>query len=144
MSKIIISGTVFTIESSHTLADLEKVANYKPDALALANEAKEKYFFVLPGAFGTVSNDGVTFADEAPDGSGKAVVTIPLPATGGDAKKAIAAKYGPTIVNMNKVEAQIAEALAEVDGMLASVEEQITVAGATEIPAPDPAGNPGW
>lgn len=130
MAKIMICGTTFTIESTHSLDDLNKVASYKPDALHLDDENGNPYFFVLPGTFGNIQSDGIIYADTAPDGSGKAVVTIPLPPCkdGQTVKSAVAAKYGPVICNANKVEKQIADALEEVNAMLASVEANIVMA----------------
>ena len=128
-TKIIIAGTTVTMQSAHTLEDLEKVANYKPDAMRLTNEAGETQFCVLPGIFGSVEPNGIVYSDTAPDGSGEAVVSIPLPTmVDKSAKEAVAEVYGPIIANANKVEAQIEEALAEVNTMLADIKAQIVVA----------------
>lgn len=128
-TKIIIAGTTVTMQSAHSLEDLSKVAQYKPDAMRLTNEAGETQFCVLPGMFGSVEDGGIVYSDTAPDGSGEAVVSIPLPTVvGKSAKEAVAETYGPIIANANKVEAQIEEALVEVNAMLAEVEAQIVVA----------------
>lgn len=130
---IIIAGTTFTLQSPHTLADLEKVARYKPSAMTLVDENKHIYFSIQPSSAGFIGGDFVSYANVAPDGSGKACVTWALP-SGDDVKRAIAKEYGPIIANANKVEAQIEAALAETNAMLADIEAQIVVAGAAEVP----------
>ena len=133
-TKIIIAGTTVTMQSAHTLAELEKVGSYKPQALRLEDENGTPYFVVLPSAFGSISDDGIVYGDTAPDGSEKAVVSIPLPCVPGKtAKEAVALTYGPAIANANKVEAQIDAALAEVNAMLEAVESGIVIAAPTEV-----------
>lgn len=128
-TKIIIAGTTVTMCSAHSMDELNKVAMYKPEAMSLSDEAGFPYFSVMPGVRGDVKESGIAYSATAPDGSGKAVVSIGLPVIDGmDAKAAVAAKYGPIIANANKVEAQIDAALDEVNTMLASVEAQIVVA----------------
>ena len=137
---ITIAGNVCVFTSSHKKEDLEKVAAYKPEALQLKDkEDGHTYFAITPSStYGYIDgNKMLAYADVAPDGSGKACLTVGLP-NGDDIKKAVAATYGPIIANANKVEAQVEEALAEVNAMLADVESQITVAGeeaTTEVTA---------
>lgn len=86
------------------------------------------------GIVGSISDDGIVYGDTAPDGSEKAVVSIPLPCVPGKtAKEAVALTYGPAIANANKVEAQIDAALAEVNAMLEAVESGIVIAAPTEV-----------
>lgn len=140
-TKIIIAGTTVTMQSAHTLAELEKVGRYKPQALRLEDESGTPYFVILPGAFGSISNDGIVYGDTAPDGSEKAVVSIPLPGVPGKtAKEAVALTYGPAVANANKVEAQIDAALTEVNVMLAGVESSIVIAGPVEPVEPAECG----
>lgn len=144
MSKIIIAGTTMTIESAHTLKNIEKVARYKPSALQLVDKDHNPYFYLLPGTVGNVQDSGVTFADVAPDDSGAAVITLGLPKISGKTvKQAVAETYGPVIANINKVEAQITNAIGETDTMLSEIESQIVIAGgATSEVAADGADLP--
>lgn len=130
---ITIAGDVVVFTSAHTKSDIEKVAAYKPEALMLKDEDGFVYFTLTAGAVGAIKGDQLTYNSVAPDGSGKASLTIGLPKIEGKtAKEAVASIYGPTIAKANKVEAQIDEALTEVNAMLADVEGQITIAGAAE------------
>lgn len=131
---ITIAGSVCVFTSAHKKDELEKVAAYKPEALQLKDKDGNAFFCVLPGTYGEIKAGMLIYNDVAPDGSGRACLTMPLP-TGDDAKKAVAAKYGPIIANANKVEAQVDEALTEVNTMLADVEGQIVIAGETPIEA---------
>lgn len=127
-TNIKIAGSVVVFESAHTLKELEKVAAYKAEAMCLKDEEGNITFSVLPGVIGTAGPDGIVYSIEAPDGSGKATLTMPLPEIEGeDAKAAVAAVYGPMIAKANKVENQISAALTEVNAMLAAVEAQITI-----------------
>lgn len=130
-TSIVIAGSVVVIASAHTKAELEKVAAYKPEALQLKDKEGNTYFTLLPGCTGNATPTALVYSEVTPDGTGKACLTLPLP-EGEDAKKAVAAAYGPMIANANKVEAQIADALIETNAMLADVENQITVAGAPD------------
>lgn len=130
---ITIAGSVVVLRSAHSLEELEKTAAYMPEALMLKDDNGNVYFTLTPGVVGIAKHNNLTYSETAPDGSGKACLTLPRPA-GDDAKKAVAAMYGPIIANANKVEEQVSAALAEVNAMLAAVEDQITVAGETELP----------
>ena len=132
MTTITIAGKVCVFTSGYTMDDLQKVANYKPDALSLKDEKGNITFSLLPSVSGMINSNALAYCDVAPDGSGRACLTVGLP-EGADAKKAVASKYGPVIVNANKVECQIDAALTEVNAMLADVESQITIAGETPI-----------
>lgn len=129
---ITIAGSALVIRSAHSLEELEKVASYKPEALMLKDEKGNVQFTVTPGVNGSADARNLVYSETAPDGSGKACLTLGRPA-GADPKKAVAAKYGPIIAKANKIEEQVAAALNEVNAMLADVEGQIVVAGETEL-----------
>lgn len=133
-TNITIAGSVVVLTSAHTKRDIEKVGAYKPDALMLKDEEKNVYFTLLTGIHGGVSATCLTYDGVAPDGSGKASLTLGLPKMEGkSAKEAVAAMYGPMIAKANQVEQQIEAALNEVNAMLADVEGQITIAGETPV-----------
>lgn len=130
-TSIIIAGSVVVLVSPHTQEELKQVAAYKPQALQLKDGDGEVLFSLVPGLEGNATPGALIYSETAPDGTGKACVTLPLP-RGDDVKKAVAAFYGPIIAKANLVEAQIDAALVETNTMLAEVESQIIVAAPVE------------
>lgn len=128
-TQIIIAGTTVTFVSPHTMDELKKVAKFKPAAITLHDEEGVGYFDILPSTVPIITKKMIGYADSAPDGTGRACVSVPLPVVNGmSPSQAVASEFGPTIANANKVEEQISAALDEVNSMLQDVENGIVVA----------------
>ena len=127
-TKIIIAGTSCTFVSAHSLADLNKVAKYKPAVLNKTDEDGNVLFFLMPASIGSIGSQGITYATTVADGE-KACLTVGLPApqAGKKISEVVAEVYGPIVAQANEIEAKIDEALKEIDKMVSDVESAITV-----------------
>ena len=130
MTKIHITGTALTLVSEHTMEELRKVSKYQPKATRLQDEDGNAYFFLNPSTNACLTDSIVAYADVAPNGKACLSVLLPKLPAGKTAKDYVAETYGPTIANLNKVEAQIETALSEVNAMLDEIKAGITVADA--------------
>lgn len=127
MANIKISGRTATIVSVYTLADIEKLGKYRPEALVLEDKDGNVTFKVGTSCCGSISDYGVGFADET-FGNGKACVTV----LGGDAyataEEFVLEEIGTAINKLNKVESQIAGALDEVEAEITAIKDAIEIA----------------
>ena len=121
MANVTIAGNSFVITSSISMADLETVKKYRPAALTLADEeTKETYFKVGVGSTSSVSDHGISFSGVSNDEAKKATATLPIPSdslsenSDGNAKDYVLDKAGLALANLNKVEAGITTALADI------------------------------
>lgn len=134
MAKITIVGDAMVVTSTKTLENIQTLEKYRPKALTLfeTNEdgKREAVFAVgTTNGKGSITEYGASFGSAAHDGSGLATITMAVPAGAGpDVKQAVADMVGVAIINLNKVEAQVDEALASVQSDKAAVMETITVA----------------
>lgn len=134
MANIIISGTTYTIFSDAKLDDLKKVAAYRPRALQLfdADENGKKVPVFMVGVTdpgkGCIGEFGAAFGDTAFDGTDRSCISKTIPAGTADAKAYVQKTVGMAIAMLDKVEAQIAPALAEIAADEAAVAEHITIA----------------
>jgi len=123
-------GGVAVIESGAKLADIKKLAKYRPAALSLfegTGKEKTEVFKVGAGAGnGSISKYGVSFGS-ATTTDGKATVTMMIPEGTADPKAWVKEAVGVAILNLNKVEAQFAAATDEIDEEIAEIEANITV-----------------
>lgn len=128
MTKITITGTTVTFTSSVKMEDIKKVCRYNPAATQLVDDNDNVTFTMIYGDVGMTTDKCIVYNAETPDGSGLACVSVGLPSVDGKtAQAAVAEVFGPMVAKANKVEAQIADALTEINGMLASVEGAITI-----------------
>lgn len=132
MAKITIVGDAIIVTSSKSLAALKTLEEYRPKALRLVetdeNGKKEEIFRVeTAAANGTINQYGATFASETHDAEKKATITIPLPAGVEDVKDYATKLVGKAVVRLNKIEAGIDAALAEVEAEKAEMLANITV-----------------
>ena len=133
MAKITIAGDSYVITSAKTLEDIKALEKYRPKALQLIETAddgsKECVFCVgSTNGNGSINAYGASFGSVTHDDRKLATITMPLPRDCGDAKKWVAEKVGVAILQLNKVEAQFAEALTAVKAEQDKVMENITVA----------------
>ena len=127
MAKVTIAGNSYVITSTVSMADLETVKKYRPSALAITDpETKETLFKVGTGS-NSISDYGVCFGGVSNDDAKLATATLPIPADYEDAKEFVLDKAGLALVNLDKVEAEIAEVLADIRAERDSIAESITV-----------------
>ena len=123
-------GGVAVIESGAKLADIKKLAKYRPASLSLfegTGKEKEEVFRVGTGSGqGSVNKYGVSFGT-ATTTDGKATVTLMIPEGTANAKEWVKDTVGVAILNLNKVEAQFAAASDEIDEEIANIEANISV-----------------
>lgn len=116
------------VESEVSLETIQTLTKHRPRALELRNEEKDVYFAVgLTTGKGSVTTYGASFGIAA-DMTKPAAIEIDIPNGTKDAPAYVEDFIGVAIINLNKVEAQFADALAEISAEKATVRENITVA----------------
>ena len=130
MAKITITGDAVVITSAVKAEDIKKVAKYQPQALALKDEESKEEIFKVCFREGSnnIGKYGAEFGGVSRDGQGFACITLALniPADA-DAKELIADEFGNALLNLNKVEAQLPQAIQAIDAQKAQVLGNITV-----------------
>ena len=127
MAIVTIAGNSYVITSAVSMADLETVRKYRPSALAITDpETKETLFRVGIGS-NSANDHGVSFGGVSNDEAKLATATLPIPPDTEDAKEYVLDKAGLALVNLEKVEGEIAEVLADIRNERNSIAESITV-----------------
>lgn len=129
MARITVIGGAVVITSAVKAEDIIKVAKYRPDALKLfgGEDGKEEVFRIGVGATGSLNKFGAEFNGTSLDGSGCATITLGHNFSGEDVKEKIADYFGVSILNLNKVEAQIPAALQEIEAEKANIIANIQI-----------------
>ena len=70
---------------------------------------------------------GAEFGGTAHDGTGRATITFDLPKYDGDVKEAVAEYVGASILNINKLEAQLPDVIKEIVAEKANIISNINV-----------------
>lgn len=120
-------GQTAVVESGFEPAEIREVSKYRPDSLTLKDpETKETTFAVGVGSGkGSINKFGASFGS-GKNAEGKAIITIEIP-DGVDAKSYIEEKIGVSILNLQKVEDGLREALGQI------ADEKARVLGTIEI-----------
>jgi len=127
MAKTTIAGNSYVITSTVSMADLEAVKKYRPSALSITDpETKEVVFKVGLGS-NSISDYGVSFGGVTNDEAKLATVTLCIPQDVENAKEYVLDKAGMALVKLEKVEAEIAEVLEDIQAERGSVAESIKV-----------------
>ena len=127
MAQVTIAGNSYVVTSTVSMADLETVKKYRPSALAITDaETKETLFKVGTGS-SSLSDYGISFGGVSNDDAKLATATLPIPQDVEDAKEYVLDKAGLVLVNLEKVEAGIAEILEEIRAERNSVADSIKV-----------------
>ena len=126
-----IAGGAVVVESAAKLADVKKLAKYRPNALKLTEgQGHEKHdvFAVTAAASGSgsINQYGVSFGTQTTE-AGNATVTLVLPDNVTDPKKWAMDVIGAAILKLQKVEDQFAAASNEIDAEIAAIEDTMTV-----------------
>ena len=133
MAKITIVGDALVVTSAKTLEAIKTLEKYRPKALRLYEtdeDGKKQEAFVVGSTKGngSINQYGASFNGVTHDDQKLATITMQIPAGTTDAVEYAAEKIGVAIIMLNKVEAQIDEALAEVAAEKATVRENIVLA----------------
>lgn len=121
MAKIKKVGQALVLTSAITAEEFDKIRKFKPEALELRTEKGDVTFKVMLDE-GEISKYGVSF-----DSVNKDKYLQLTMMTYADSKEDIIESYASILANVNKVEAQVASALDEVNALFASVEGSIEV-----------------
>ena len=114
MAKIKIAGNVFVVESACTKEEIKLAGKYDNKVLTLFDENKKPCFAVGYGDKGSLNRFGIVFDSETQSGDSVACVTLPLPEGSGDAKKRVAEYIGTSLRDLELVEAQVADKIADI------------------------------
>lgn len=128
MATVKVLGNSFTITSGVKQADWDSVSKYAPRALTLyGGEDGKQAVFRVGFSGGSVTKHGISF-DSVTRGEGSyATITLPLDFDGSDISGYIADLYGTAIADLQKVEAQVREALPGIEDARNKVLEAISV-----------------
>jgi len=127
MANVTIAGNSYVIASDVAMADLETVKKYRPSALTLVDEETKEPFFKVGIGSNSLSDHGISFGGISNCEKKVATATLPIPADAEDAKEYVLDKAGLAIVNLNKVEKNIAAALADVKTEREAIAESIKI-----------------
>lgn len=134
MAKITIAGDSIVITSGATLDAIKALEKYAPKALSLfdvdEDGKKEEVFRVASTkSAGSINRYGASFGSTTHDAEKLATITLTMPQGVTDAVEYAYENYGRAVMFLNKVEAQFAEAFAEVAAEKAAIMENIAVVG---------------
>lgn len=128
MAKIKILGDSFTMTSEIAFQNIENLKKFKPAALKMVDEkTKEELFAIGTGSTPSATKFGVIFTNK--DASGKATVTIALPAGMEAEARAEYVKdtYGAAILNLNKIENKLETEVVDFEQAMLEVESSVEV-----------------
>ena len=130
MAKTKILGTAVTITSAVKVADFKTLAKFKPAALALTevvDGVKEEKFSVALGTSPSVTKYGIVFDSANTDGYAEVTLQIPASIAADKRKEYVADTYGYALLNLNQLEGQIAEVMAETEADFIAINDGIEV-----------------
>lgn len=128
MAKTKILGTAVTITSAVKVADFKTLAKFKPAALALTevvDGVKEEKFSVALGTSPSVTKYGIVFDSANTDGYAEVTLQIPASIAADKRKEYVADTYGYALLNLNQLEGQIAEIMAETEADFIAINDGI-------------------
>ena len=133
MAKITIVGDALVVTSTKSLEDIKTLEKYRPKSLRLyekndEGEREEVFRVGSTSGFGSINQYGASFSGVTHDDDKLATITMSIPTGTANAKDYAVELIGVGTIRLNKVEEQIAAALAEVKAERAAVAENITIA----------------
>lgn len=128
MAKIIIAGDAMVVESAYTLEEIKTLEKYHPKALTLYDEDGKTEIFKVgtTQGGGNINTYGASFGSYSRNDVKKAVITMEIPYGIDDAVGYVEESIGVSIIHLNKVEAQFAAALADVETKMAIIRSNVT------------------
>ena len=137
--KAIVKFNNLFITSKFNMATLKKVAKFRPEALNLTKgEGKEKTTVCVlsTGDKASYSPYGLVFAKDSVTAPNVATMAVELPSTlktTDDINEWVRDKFGLSIVNCEKIEAQIDAAMTEIDADEAAMNAAITIENEADV-----------
>ena len=131
--KAIVKFNNLFITSKFNMATLKKVAKFRPEALNLTKgEGKEKTTVCVlsVGDKASYSPYGLVFAKDSVTAPNVATMAVELPSTlktTDDINEWVRDKFGLSIVNCEKIEAQVDAAMTEINADEAAMNAAITI-----------------
>ena len=129
MAQIIIAGDAMVVKSAYTLEAIKTLEKYRPKALLLFDDdgKTEAFRIGTTTGKGSINSYGASFGSSSKDDEKKAIITLEIPSGTADAKAYAEDVIGVSILYLNRIEEQFADALASVENEKATVRENITV-----------------
>lgn len=131
MSKIKIAGNAVIVESDLALEDIKTVKKYRPSVLVLNEEVdgvKEPVFAidVAGNTMGSLDCYGAVFGGSTEEGN--ALITMIVGGEAANIKKWVGENLTGAIMNLNKIEKVVSEALESIKADQKAVMDSITMA----------------
>ena len=127
--EIIVCGGSVTFKSAFTIKEIERAATYRPNSILLVDDEGVD-FYMITGERGAVGSTGICYEAESADGSGHAVVTVPIHLKEDQsAREAVIEKYAAAIEKIERVEDQVRVSLDEINAMVSDIGRKIVVVG---------------
>ena len=134
MAKIVVVGQAVVITSAVKFEDIKLIKKYRPEALILykgEGQEKEPVFKigVAPVGCGSISKYGVEFESATRDEAKLATLTGVLTQEfeGEELKAFISDEYGPAILLLNELEAQLPAVVEEIAAMKDRIDRNIEI-----------------
>ena len=126
--KVSITGNAFALTSTLTVKHIMLLQKYNPDALCLTNKDGDVIFSVsYAEGKDAIAKFGVTFGGKGHTAEGFATYTGMIPCGTADVKEYVADLVGAVKANLEKVEAQAAEAARTVETDKAALIDSIVI-----------------
>lgn len=126
-AQAIVIGSSCVVKSTLTPEEIKRVKKFHPEALVLSDEDGEPVFAIdideeMPGS---INNNGACFGN-ATSGDGKATITVVLDPTAENTEDLVYNRIGRALMNLKKMEEQLAEMLPELDDEEREIRAMIT------------------
>lgn len=131
MAKIVVYPNVgrILVTSSASFENIEMLEKFRPKALGLFDEDNIEIFRVATTVGnGSINCYGAEFGGHTQDDEKFATIVLDIPKGTKEPEKYAEEVVGASIISLNKVEAQFAEALEDIERERATVRENITIA----------------
>lgn len=124
---IINDNTLLTIKTECALADIQRVAIHKPEALSVMDREGNPVFTIgiTKTGSGSINAKGAEFSD-VPANDGKAKITICLP-TVEDPADYVAERYTAALTNIQAIEGQIRTAITAITSQKNTIKQMINI-----------------
>ena len=129
MAQIKILGDSLTLTSAIKMEDLTKLQKFAPDALQVKDADGNVTFAVAPkpGANPNFSRHGVVLTSVNAEGLASATFPLPVGIPADKRVTAVQDTFGLAIIELNKIETQIAARTQELEVALNTVAEAVTI-----------------
>lgn len=124
---IINDNTLLTVKTDCALADIQRVATHKPEALSIMDREGNPAFTIgiTKTGSGSINAKGAEFA-AVPANDGKAKITICLPAVD-DPADYVAEQYTAALTNIQAIEGQIRAAVTTITTQKNTIKQMINI-----------------